>query len=123
MPRNVLQVVASGVACCAAAGFVLGLNGAGHRPRLPGEISNSAGAPPLVAADARPISPDEIAPPEPTEPEKDKKDDEKAPTAKLAEAPSQPIVPKTLDIPPATPDKVGEILDAASQPSPDEPPH
>ncbi|WP_331539045.1 hypothetical protein [Phenylobacterium sp.] len=118
-----LQVVASGVACCAALGFVLGLNGAGHRPRLPGETSDVSDTPPLVAADARPISPDEIAPPEPAEPGKDdRKDDEKAAPARLAEAPPESAAPQPLDIPP-TSDKVGDILDAASQPPPDEPPH
>jgi hypothetical protein len=124
MPRNVLKVVASGVACCAVLGFVVGLNGAGHRPRLPGETSDVSNAPPLVAADARPISPDEIAPPESADPDRDDKkdDDDKAPPAKLAEAPPAPVTPPP-DVPPPAPDKVGDILDAASQPPADEPPH
>ena len=121
MPPNILKLVASGVACAAAAGFVVGLNGAGHRPRLPGETDDAGNAPPIVAADARPISSDEIAPPEPAQQEPEKKEEKPAP--KLAQAPTMPDQPKTLDIPPAQPDRVGDILDAATPPPSDEPPH
>jgi hypothetical protein len=122
MPPNVLKLVASGVACCAAAGFIVGLNGAGHRPRLPGETDEASNAPPIVAADARPISPDEIAPPEPAQQEPVKKEEEKPPP-KVAEVPPVLVEPKTLDIPPVQPDRVGDILAAPPQPPPEEPPH
>lgn len=124
MPENVLRLAAAGIGICGALGFVLGLNGASPRPRLPGEpLEAASNGPPAPALDTQPISPEEIAPAAPTPQEKAAADEAaKLAAAKLAAAQLEKA-PKPVEITPPAVDKVGELLDAAAPPPDDEPPH
>jgi hypothetical protein len=117
MPANVLRLAAAGIGCCAAIGFIVGLNGAGPRPRLPGETLAAETAPQPKLND-EPISSEEIAP---GVPEKEEEPPEEAPEPKaVAPVPTLPIPPMET-APPA--DKVGELLQSPPPPPEDEPPH
>jgi hypothetical protein len=120
MPRPVLQMVASGVACCAALGFVLGLTSASPRPRLPGEAAAPADGDPGVVAEAQPVV--EAAPPPKPEEETPVEKAEVAPPVRIEPESPQPLLMKPVDAAPA-PDKVGELLDAANAQAAEEPPH
>jgi hypothetical protein len=118
MPRSVLRLVASAVACCAALGFVLGLNSAAPRPHLPGEAAAPAAGETSAIAEARPVPPEDLEKPKPEQETPIVKAE--APTPKPEIAP-EPLLMQPADVAPQ-PDKVGEILDKVSPP-PEEPPH
>ena len=118
MPRSVLRLVASAVACCAALGFVLGLGSAAPRPRLPGEAAAPAAGETGPIAEARPVLPEDLEKPRPEE-------ETPIQTAEAAkpkpEVEPQPLLMQPQDVAPPQ-DKVGEILDTVSPPA-EEPPH
>jgi len=61
MPHRVLQVVAGFIVLVAVSAFTLGVVNAPTRGRMPGEkVGGSAGATPLAATDATPLSQDRI---------------------------------------------------------------
>jgi hypothetical protein len=119
MPHNILRIALVGVCAAGALGFVVGLNGAGPRPRLPGEPLEAANQPPPPVLDTQPISPEEIAPAGPTPEEKARA--EAAAAAKLAAAQLEKAEPVEITPPPV--DRVGELLDAAPPPPTDDIPH
>lgn len=120
MPRNVLRLVASGVACCAVLGFVLGLKSAAPRPRLPGEAADPASGEPFAAAEAQPI----IDAPLPPKPEAEAPVEKaEAPQPKTIDVAPQPLLMKPVDPNEPTGDKVGELLDSANAAGAEEPPH
>jgi hypothetical protein len=117
MPRPILQLVAAAVASCGAIGFVLGLNSATPRPRLPGEAAAPAEGEAGAIAEARPVL-DEPPPPKP---------EEETPIVK-AEAPKpkaeptpEPLLMQPVDGT-GQQDPVGQILETVSPPV-EEPPH
>ena len=123
MPRGVLRIVAAAIALCAVAGFVLGIQGAPEKGRLPGEAPQQGSAAQLQALDAKPLA-DETPPPPPPEkkkPEEEKKE-EVDPNDAAAVIPVpppvvQPAKPATAD------DKVGDLLDGVTPPPQEDPPH
>jgi len=119
MPANVLRLAAAGIGCCAAVGFIIGLNGAGPRPRLPGETL-AADAPSQPSLNSEPISSEEIAPGVPEKEEEPPEEEAPAPKVATAPVPTLPVPPMET-APPA--DKVGELLESAAPPPEDEPPH
>lgn len=131
MPRRVLQVVAGLIALVALSAFTLGVVNAPQRGRLPGEkVAGAAGATPLAATDATPLSQDRIegqAPRELTPEEREKALAEKeareeaAEVAKAAAATAPPGV--TV---PGAPSAVGERPSEPTAPAPpvqEEAPH
>lgn len=123
MPRRVLQIVAVLIGLCAVGGFAMGLGSTPMRRAAPADEGPAGNAPPLVAADARPINTEEVAPPpEPEKPEEapeEKKPVEKAP-APVEKAPVNQVETPAPQ-PPA--DRVGDLLDAVTPPPSDDPPH
>ena len=120
MPRSVLRLVASGVACCAALGFVLGLTSAGPRPRLPGEAAAPADGEPGIVAEAQPVVEAAAAPKPEAETPVEKA--EAAPPPRIEPESPEPLLMKPVDAAPA-PDRVGDLLDAANASATEEPPH
>ncbi len=90
MPHRVLQVVAALIVIVAILAFSLGIYNAPQRGRMPGEkFAGSAGAAPLVATDATPLSQDRIegqAPRELTPAEKEKALEDKEARQEAADA-------------------------------------
>jgi hypothetical protein len=129
MPHRVLQVVAGLLVLTALSAFTMGVVNAPQRGRMPGEkFAGDAGAAPLAATDATPLSQDRIeglAPRELTPEEKEKAEadkearEEAADAAKQAAETAPPGVtvagPAQVTPPPAEPPPVA--------PSPDEAPH
>ena len=114
MPHRVLQVVAGFIVLVAVSAFTLGVVNAPTRGRMPGEkVGGSAGATPLAATDATPLSQDRIEgafqPRELTDEEKEKLQEEKearqeaADAAKAAAATAPPgvVVPGPVTAPAA----------------------
>lgn len=124
MPRSVLRIVAGIIALCAVGGFVLGLQGAPERGRLPGEVPQVGAATGVDAPDAKPLI-DEMPPPPPPEekkkPEDEVKKDEVDPAA--ATLPVPPPVTTGAAKPPPTEDRVGDLLDGVTPPPQEDPPH
>ncbi len=121
MPRSLLKIVAGVLAACALTGLVLGFQGAPRKGRLPGESVKGESAEALNATDVTPFVED--APPPPPEekaPEEVKKD-EVDPAEGLP--PDATAVQPTAPVKPAVEDKVGEILEGATPPPQDDPPH
>lgn len=133
MPHRVLQVVATLIVLVALSAFTLGVVNAPQRGRMPGEkVAGAAGAAPLAATDATPLSQDriegltarELTPEEKEKAEADKEaKEEAAEAAKSADATAPPGVaqPGTPSAPAAS-DKVGEILQNVT-PAQEEAPH
>ena len=127
MPRSVLKIVAALIALCAVAGFVLGLQGAPERSRLPGESPQAGSAPALDAPDAKPLVED--LPPPPPPPEEKKKVEEEVPkeevdpdaAAPMPPVPATPPAPAAKAAPPE--DRVGDLLDGVTPPPQEDPPH
>ena len=91
MPPRVLQVVAALIALVALSAFTLGILNAPSRGRMPGEkFSGAAGAAPLAATEATPLSQDRIEgafqPRELTDEEKEKAQADKEARQEAAEA-------------------------------------
>jgi len=114
MPHRVLQVVAGFIVLVAVSAFTLGVVNAPSRGRMPGEkVAGAAGALPLAATDATPLSQDRIEgafqPRELTDEEKEKLQEEKeakqeaADAAKAAAATAPPgvVVPGPVSAPTA----------------------
>jgi len=114
MPHRVLQVVASLIVLVAVSAFTLGVVNAPSRGRMPGEkVAGGAGAAPLAATDATPLSQDRIEgafqPRELSDEEKEKLQEEKeakqeaADAAKAAAATAPPgvVVPPAANAPAA----------------------
>lgn len=91
MPHRVLQVVAALIVFVAISAFALGIVNAPTRGRMPGEkYAGGAGATPIAATDATPLSQDRIEgafqPRELTDEEKEKLQAEKEARQEAAEA-------------------------------------
>jgi len=132
MPHRVLQVVAGLIVLVAVSAFTMGVINAPQRGRMPGEkAAGAAGAAPIVATDATPLSQERIeGAPEPREltpEEKEKAEAEKearqeaAEAAKEAAATTPPgvVVSGAAQAPPTAPPPP----EAPPAPSPDEAPH
>ena len=120
MSLRIRQIVAGLIGLCMLAGFMLGLQGAPEKGRLPGESSHTQPSTALEAEDAKPLVediPDPVAQSEkpPTEPEVPLTDASAAsgPTA------SEPAAAR----PGPHEDKVGDLIDATKAQAPEEPPH
>lgn len=125
MPRSVLRVVAALIALCAVAGFVLGLQGAPERGRLPGETPQAGSAPALDAPEAKPLVED-MPPPPP--PEEKKKVEEEVPKEEVDPNAAAPMLPVPAPAAPAAKpgpaeDRVGDLLDGVTPPPQEDPPH
>jgi hypothetical protein len=129
MPRRTLWVVAILIALCAVTGFYMGFSGTPGRARLPGEEAG-AGAAPLAATDARPLTEAAEAPPPPPPEKAEEKDEEdsaeeETPPEKLTvEAPPLAVpAPTPAPAPPPAPaeDRVGDLLDGVTPPPQDAP--
>jgi hypothetical protein len=127
MPHRVLQAVAGLIVLVALSAFTLGVVNAPQRGRMPGERSaGDAGALPIQAAEATPLSQERIEGPPPTveltpeEKAKQEADKEARAAAKLAASGGQAPAAPALPVPP--PDKVGEMLQNVVPPQED-PPH
>jgi len=126
MPRSVLRIVAALIALCAVAGFVLGLQGAPERSRLPGEAPQAGNAPAVDAPEAKPLVED-MPPPPP--PEEKKKAEEETPKEEVDPNAAAPVLP--VPAAPAAPaaksgpaeDRVGDLLDGVTPPPQEDPPH
>jgi len=132
MPHRVLQVVAGLIVLVAVSAFAMGVINAPQRGRMPGEKApGSAGAAPIAAAEATPLSQERIegAPPprELTPEEKEKAEADKeakqeaAEAAKEAAATAPPGVTAQGVQPPAPTGPPPPETPPA--PSPDEAPH
>jgi septal ring-binding cell division protein DamX len=134
MPHRVLQVVATLIVLIAISAFTLGVVNAPQRGRMPGEkVAGEAGAAPLAATDATPLSQDriegltstrELTPEEKEKAEADKEAKEEAAEAAKATAATEPpgVIPPGTPSAPAAGDKVGEILQNVT-PTQEEAPH
>jgi hypothetical protein len=116
MPRSVLRLVAGAVACCGAIGFVLGLNSAAPRPRLPGEAAAPAPGEAGAIAEAQPVLEEPPAP----------KAEEETPIVKVeAPKPKAEPTPEPLLMQPTDgtgqQDAVGQILETVSPPAEEAP--
>jgi hypothetical protein len=133
MPHRVLQVVATLIVLVALTAFTMGVVNAPQRGRMPGEkAAGEAGAAPLAATDATPLSQERIeglAPRELTPEEREKAEADKEARQEAADAAkaAAQTTPPGVNVPgmPATPppgDKIGEPPQVIP-PSPDEAPH
>ena len=124
MSRGVLKVVAALIALCAIAGFVLGVQSAPEKSRLPGEAPAAGSGAALDAPEATPLV-DETPPPPP--PEKKKEDEEEVKKDEVDPSAAAPLVtpPPAANSPAAKApeDKVGDLLDGVTPPPQDDPPH
>jgi hypothetical protein len=124
MPRSVLRIVAGIIALCAVGGFVLGLQGAPERGRLPGEVPQAGASSGVDAPDAKPLI-DENPPPPPQEekkkPEDEVKKDEVDPAAAILPVP--PPATSGAAKPSPAEDRVGDLLDGVTPPPQEDPPH
>ena len=130
MPRRLLQVVATFIVLVALSAFTLGVINAPQRGRMPGEkAEGGAGAAPLVATDATPLSQDRIeglAPRELTPEEKEKAEAEKEAKEEAADAAKQAAETAPPGVTVAGPAQVSAPPPAEPPPvapSPDEAPH
>ncbi|HZZ31620.1 MAG TPA: hypothetical protein VFE10_06455 [Phenylobacterium sp.] len=129
MPHRVLQVVAGLIALTALSAFTLGIMNAPSHGRMPGERGDgAAGAAPLVATEATPLSADRIegaAPARDLTPEEKEKleadkeaREEAAEEAKAAAATAPPTAATSVPAQAAA-----APTEAPPAPSPDEAPH
>ncbi len=133
MPHRVLQVVATLIVLVAILAFGMGVYNAPQRGRMPGEkYAGAAGAAPLAATDATPLSQDRIegatprdlTPEEKEKAEEDKEAKQEAAEAARAAAATAPPGITAAGTPASTPssEKPGEIPQVVT-PSQDEAPH
>jgi hypothetical protein len=130
MPHRVLQVVAGLLVLTALSAFTMGVVNAPQRGRMPGEkVAGDAGAAPLAATEATPLSQDRIeglAPRELTPEEKEKAEAEKEAKEEAADAAKQAAETAPPGVTVASPTQVTAPPPAEPPPiapSPDEAPH
>ena len=135
MPHRVLQVIAALLVLTALSAFALGIVNAPQRGRMPGEkAEGSAGAAPLAATDATPLTQERIeglAPRELTPEEKERAQAEKEAKEEAAEAAKAAAATSPPGVTPAPAPGASQAPPGAKPsdapppiaPSPDEAPH